>query len=224
MSAHSVSKSAKDIAGQRFGRLIAVKRTEQRSAQGNFLWACACDCGNEALVPTAYLIAGNTKSCGCGRRKRIGAEDLGKNLIHSAEGKILTGMLQRCGNPNVKSYKDYGGRGITVCDRWKNSLRAFIDDMGLRPSPRHSIERINHNGNYEPGNCKWATKAEQARNTRTNKYVEVDGKWITQSELARMLGVSPSTVCQQIKRGVPLERILNPTVGPRRRVAEALED
>lgn len=224
MSTYSVSKCAKNIAGQRFGRLVALERTAEKDRAGNFKWRCACDCGRESLVPTAYLIAGNTKSCGCARRKRVGIEDCGKNLTHSPEGKIFTGMLSRCENPRVKSYKDYGGRGIKVCDRWKNSLRAFIDDMGLRPSPQHSIERIDHDGNYEPSNCKWATKAEQARNTRTNKYVEVDGKWLTQSELARMLGVSPSTVCQQIKRGVPLERILNPTVGPRRRVAEALED
>lgn len=210
MSTHSVSKQAKDIAGLRFGRLVAVERTEQKDAVGNFKWRCICDCGQESLVPTAYLIAGNTKSCGCGRRKRVGPEDIGKNLVHSAEGKILTGMIQRCGNPNVQSYKDYGGRGVKVCDRWLNSLRAFIDDMGPRPSPKHSIERIDHNGNYEPSNCRWATKQEQARNTRKNKYIEYNGERLTQAEWADRIGISRALMCKRMKRGLPVEQLLAP--------------
>lgn len=131
-------------------------------------------------------------------------------LSHTPEYMAWGNMIQRCTNPNYIYYSDYGGRGIAVCDRWRGSFQAFISDMGLRPTAEHSVERRDVNGNYEPSNCFWATKEEQANNTRRNVFYCVDGVKLSESQLTRTTGVSPQTLRHRLSKGIPLQEALHP--------------
>ena len=130
---------------------------------------CLCDCGNIKEIPPYRLISGDTKSCGCLRTKKLNEFSYrhGQGGFNkTSEYRTWKGMKYRCFGKNCKAYKNYGGRGITVCERWKDSFHNFYSDMGKRPSNLYSIDRINNDGNYEPSNCRWATRKEQNSNTR----------------------------------------------------------
>jgi len=117
-------------------------------------------------------------------------------------------IRSRCLNPNNKFYSDYGGRGITVCQRWLDAFENFLADMGPRPSVKHSIDRIDNDGNYEPGNCRWATISEQARNTRQNRNIEFNGSTVCVTDLARMHGIDPRTLTRRLDSGRSVEEAL----------------
>lgn len=170
-----------DISGHRFGRLLAVEKSHHK--KGTWYWHCICDCGQKVVVVGATLRSGATKSCGCFRKEIIAKNQKRPQHGHCINGKITpeyhawAGMLQRCVNPSEPSYRNYGARGITVCDHWRDSFENFLADMGPRPSSRHSIDRHpDNNGNYEPTNCRWATSTEQGNNKRTNRLVTIDGE------------------------------------------------
>jgi hypothetical protein len=162
-----------NLSGRRFDRLVARSPSTRRSNAGRAMrrWACDCDCGKTVDVPTDRLISGETRSCGClksnsplrsthGHAHRIGKSD---------EYTIWTKIKDRCLNQKSAGYPGYGGRGITVCEEWQDSFEAFFAHAGPRTSKKHSIDRINNDGNYEPGNVRWATASEQATNRRKRK-------------------------------------------------------
>jgi hypothetical protein len=162
------------IPGQRFGRLTTISETyryrpeRNRSPKRVRVWLCRCDCGNVAPFDAAQLWGSITRSCGCFSKDRRPDCARTHGRRYCPEYNTWAGMHSRCENPKEAGYKNYGGRGITVCERWR-SFENFYADVGDRPSPKHSIDRINNDGNYEPGNVRWATRTEQNRNRRPAK-------------------------------------------------------
>jgi hypothetical protein len=172
-------KLAQNLTGQRFGLLSVT------SYAGGSMWSCSCDCGTPTEVYGASLLRGMTKSCGCLRRRATGIRFTGstharpggtgakpKHGMHGTrEYAIWNAMIQRCLNPNSQSYPNYGGRGITICKSWMQSPRNWLADMGPCP-PGHWLDRIDNDGNYEPGNCQWSTPGQQAQNKRPRANIK----------------------------------------------------
>ena len=163
--------------GKRYGRLVVVKFshmcTKPNGRRGS-KFLCQCDCGKTVVTFIQYLRSGDTASCGCYRKEIFTVHGMSQRRDAASgdpEYRTWYGMIQRCTNPKVNNYKNYGGRGIKVCDEWRNSFQAFYDYIGPRPEPKHlySIDRINNDGDYEPGNVRWATAKEQANNKRNKK-------------------------------------------------------
>ena len=185
---------AVDITGQTFQYLTAVKPVG--SGKGGVMWECLCKCGKTTNATAKNLRSGNTKSCGCLNSEKVVA----RNKAGALHGMTKTrtwiswdSMIQRCTNPEHKSFDDYGGRGIKVCPAWLNEFSAFYKDMGERPAGK-TLDRIDTNGNYEPGNCRWATPTEQSNNRLNNRVIEFDGRKQTVAEWARELGMSRQTL------------------------------
>ena len=201
----------RDLTGHRFGNLVV--REYVGSPGKRSLWLCDCDCGKTSLVRSGPLTTGNSTTCGCDRsRSRI---THGASKAKTPEYKIWSSMHDRCLNPKYRSYHRYGGRGISICERWrgKGKFKNFFANMGPRPSAKHSIDRIDNNGNYEPSNCRWATKTQQCRNTRQNKFLTINCCTLTIAEWAEKLKVNQSTIRFRLSSGWTAEEaVLTPVI------------
>jgi hypothetical protein len=168
-----------DLTGQIFGRLTVIERNLETDSKRT-PWKCRCECGKETIVLGDNLRRGRQVSCGCYHAEKQLKHGATVGGVKSSEYKVWQEMMRRCNNKKSQYYKYYGGRGVIVCERWLNGFENFIEDMGKRPSPKHSIDRINANGNYEPNNCRWATGSQQAVNQRirnTNKSGHKGVSW-----------------------------------------------
>jgi hypothetical protein len=189
-----------DLSGQPFGRLVA-----QRYIAGS-RWECLCKCGCTTIVATRELISGGTKSCGCLVRDNAGSKPIHGLTQHPIFSR-WTSMLDRCCNPRHRQYKHYGGRGITVCERWRESVVHFYADMG-DPPPGMSLERRNNNLGYSPENCYWATPQQQLRNTRVNHILTYNGESHPIIVWAEKLNVTWDMLASRVKRGWSDEKTL----------------
>jgi hypothetical protein len=189
-----------DLTGQRFGRLLVI-RFAGLSKQEQSRWECLCDCGKTTIVGIGALRGGYIQSCGCLRLERLRQKELKHGDVGSKEYKAWCSMKARCLNANNVGYKNYGGRGITVCARWMDSYENFLADMGRAPSPKHSVGRIDNKANYEPWNCRWETRGQQMRNTRRNLIVTIFGHTGPLVEVSEKIGVSYQRMFKLMKDG-----------------------
>lgn len=207
-----------DLSGQTFGRLRVLSRAENRS-MGVFrgtavAWHCACECGTLTIVRSGKLRSGSTNSCGCLHKDRSsdvnfkhGQSSYPNNGRVTKEYNTWALMRKRCLKPNTRAYKEYGGRGIKICERW-NSFENFFADMGPAPTKLHSLDRIDVNGPYAPENCRWATDKMQARNKRTTVYLTALGETRPMAEWAELMGIQNKRIHARLKRGWDVERAI----------------
>lgn len=201
--------------GQQFGRLTVLRQVASAGRRRRFL--CRCVCGTETTVGVDHLVSGDSTSCGCYNRERV-RECYVPHPKHghavgnrqTPEYRVWAGMKARCLNPNKPAFKDYGGRGIRICDRWRDSFEAFYADMGPRPSLQHELDRYPDNdGHYEPGNVRWATRAQQMLNTRQNRFLTYAGRTQTVVEWAREIGIPASRLRDRLRLGWTVDRALS---------------
>lgn len=209
-------KYTEGFIGTKIGKLTAIKYLGLRSRRATFLWVC--ECGNEKIVQTYNVLSGTTKSCGCVRKETAKTQGR-KNASHgrrfTPEYRAWIGMKKRC-SPNDKwDSPRYFDRGIKVCARWTNSFENFYADMGPRPSPKHSIDRINNNSNYEPGNCRWATWNQQARNRSNTPKHLFNGMSLCVAEIAEHTGIPRKTINSRLCCGWSLNAAATTPVAKR---------
>lgn len=199
----------RDLTGQQFGRLTALAVAGRCPQNGGVTWLCRCACSSEVIVRSKSLLSGNTKSCGCyGQETRRAKGNKAKKhgMNETRIYKAWTSMRRRCLNPSCAAYGDYGGRGITVCDRW-SSFENFYADMG-DPPPGLTLDRIDNDGPYSPENCRWATRQEQRLNQRCMRLIEHDGLSLSIADWAQRAGLSRSTLRDRLRRGIPLNQAI----------------
>ena len=201
-----------DMSGQTFGRLTVLDQAN--SLQGTIVWLCRCQCGKTVWVRRHNLIIGKTKSCGCWNIDSHSIHGHAKNGIRTPTYRTWEAMHRRCYDPKNKSYTSYGGRGITVCKRWRTFVN-FLHDMGERPANK-TLDRINNDGSYLPENCRWATRAEQVKNVSYNLVVSYKGQRYICADLARKFGLPHRTFTQRIRYGWPVEKAVTTPIRPHR--------
>jgi hypothetical protein len=202
-------KKAIDLTGQRFGKLVVIKRADWIKTKTNGAnWLCRCDCGNEKIVASSYLFKGHTKSCGCYSFRWKENIIRHNSQEHRKLFAVYRNIIKRCYDKNFKQYKDYGGRGIIMCDEWLKNFEKFYSwaiNNGYRKEL--SIDRINNDGNYEPNNCRWATIKEQSFNKRNTIILEYNNEKHTAKEWSKIIGISYSALLNRVKKKMPLEKI-----------------
>lgn len=196
-------KSINDLTNQKFGRLTAIKPIGIKHRY--VYWECKCDCGKSVSIRGSHLISGQTISCGCA----IHAPNKTHGQSRTRLGAEYHGIMQRCYNKRHTNYKNYGGRGVMMCEEWLNDRTKFFDwALSHGYSDDLTIDRINPCGNYEPGNCRWISNIEQQNNRRNNKILIYNGESHTQAEWARKVGITPNSLALRLYSGWSLERAL----------------
>lgn len=199
-----MGKPLNNLQGFRFGSLTVLQLGEKQRPMNGAWWLCLCDCGTQKNIPSTDMVQGKINSCGCEHAERIGNANITHGKSKSRTYKLWMAMRNRCDRVN----QDYSCRGIVYDERWK-SFENFLEDMGEAPEGL-SLDRIDCNGNYHKANCRWATRVEQANNTRANVFIEWDGKRQTRSQWEKELGMQPTTLRSRIKAGWPMERAMKP--------------
>lgn len=215
----TLASNVKDLTGQRFERLVALGPIG-KTWKGTVQWLCRCDCGKHSIVQGYNLAGGSVRSCGCLQKEKA-------SLVWKIHGMrkhplygTWTGIIDRCTNPNSRDYIHYGGRDITICEEWRHSFEAFHDHVSQLPhfgEKGYTLDRIDNNGNYEPGNVRWATWAEQRRNTQQNILLTLDGKTRCAAVWAEELGMKQATLRARLNRGWSAEQTLTTPVRTLRR-------
>lgn len=208
------------LVGQVSGELTAVECVGRGADRALAFWKCRCSCGQEVIVSRSNFVGGKVRSCGCLRIKANQARRKAAltHFTEEPEYAVLNAMKDRCGNPKNGAFKYYGGRGIKVCARWQNGedsksgYECFIEDVGRRPTDgKYLIERVNNDGNYEPGNCIWVKREAQVRNRRSNRWVMYQGERLCMADAARKAGLRKALVHDRLNRGWSDERALSQT-------------
>ena len=194
--------------GDRFGRLLVLE-PRQAGCINKRKWLCKCDCGSIKVIRERMMKRGQVRSCGCLRKEMMTVHGKSRTTLY----RRWQSMLDRCNNKACKLYHRYGGRGITVCERWKSNFDNFLADMGA-PSPGMELDRINNDGNYEPNNCRWATKKENNRNKEYHRYVETPSGRMTAAEAAERFGLTAVTMAARSIRGLTGAELVAPAPDP----------
>lgn len=190
-----------NLIGGKFGRLTVIQEAG-REKFGEILWLCKCDCGNEKITSSSRLRNGKCTSCGCYQKSVMAKAKRTHGMFGTRIYNTWSSMIQRCTNPHNAKYKNYGGRGISVCKQWSDSFETFYKwsiDNGY--SDNLTIDRIDVNGNYEPANCRWAGIVDQENNRTNNVLITIDGVTKTRTEWCRINGIRPQTACQRVFNG-----------------------
>lgn len=202
-----------ELLEKRFGKLLVIQKTNERTHSGSIKWLCKCDCGNTCIVGGSSLISGHTKSCSCLQKEVT----IKRQTKHGCAGSSSTpeyiawnNIKFRCYNPKSEEYENYGGRGIVMCDRWLHSFENFISDVGLRPTKYHSLDRFpnNETGHYEPGNVRWGTQEQQQRNKRNNHWVEYNGERLIFNDWHKRLDMPKGYIRYHLDKGKSLEWVV----------------
>lgn len=188
-----------DLSGRRFGKLLVRGAAEGR--RGKARWYCDCECGGSTTACSSNLLGAKTLSCGCLQRERLAESKTTHGQTKSPEYRAWVAMKTRCSNPNYPWFHRYGGRGIAVCTEWQGSFERFLTDMGHRPGPGYSLDRIDNDGDYTPSNCRWASSQTQGRNTARSSQVVFEGQTITLAEAAERSGISAAALASRRYHG-----------------------
>ena len=205
----------KDLTGKVFTKLTVIGYVGRQP--GSSRWSCRCECGNDVEVSASHLQSGDCKSCGCLKSERLSSFNLkhgeSRQGKRTKEYRAWCKMIDRCEKPSNIRWAEYGGRGITICGQWRESFEAFLLDVGRAPTDKHSINRINNDGNYEPGNVEWAAPTDQVRNRSNTVLVEYEGQSVPLAEVCERHGLRLALVRQRIFRdGYTLEKALTEKV------------
>jgi len=203
----------KNLTGKRFGNLFVLRYAGRLGKYCGTAWECQCDCGTVRVIWATRLQQGLAVDCGCTAKERTRLANITHGMTDTRTYHSWQGMRQRCYCPKSISYPNYGARGIRVCDRWNDSFAHFLEDMGVCPSPRHEIDRVDNEGNYKPGNCRWADRIQNARNKRSNHLLTFNGEALCLSQWCERLGFPKYIVPNRLRRGWSVERALTTPLG-----------
>lgn len=203
-----------NMAGKRFG-MITAKSFAGTNRHKAAKWNCECDCGKSCVKLGHLLRSGKTTSCGCYHRKQAADRLTTHGESKSGLWHTWKNMVDRCLNPSSKQYADYGGRGISVCDRWAASFLEFMSDMGAKPSAGMTLERVDNDAGYSPENCRWASRKDQARNKRSNVVIELDGERLVLADWAKRIGITANALTLRLYRWPLRKALLMPPNQPK---------